>query len=158
MARAFTITFVVCLLMLFVISNVYATRIYKSIDAYGNVTYSSTPPDDAARTERIDIPSNFAPGINIEDNTTIDQYRDVAEELETDRKQREDEREAARKKLQEEEAKREADKPPEPVIRYYPIYLPRHYRRHDRPRKPRRHPRQPRRQPPGPEPLPAPQH
>ena len=142
---------------LLLVPNALATRIYKSIDSYGNVTYSSIPPDDAAKVEKIDVPTNFDVDADTADNSAIDKIKATAEELAADRKQREQEREAARKKLAEEKAKTPAEKPPETVIHYYPVYPPYHHYP-GKPRPPHPHPpRRPRPQPLAPQQSPAPE-
>lgn len=140
------------------VSDTQATKIYKSIDAYGNVTYSSFPPLDATLTERIEVPTNFDVDTEPQDTSTYDEIKAAGKVLEEDRKQREQEREAARKKLEEEDAKKQAQIPPRPVIRYYPLY-PIWHHRHGR-HKPPHHPPRPRPHPPRPQPqppIPAPQ-
>lgn len=145
-AHAFILVSVVFMLTLFAINNVHASRIYKSVDAEGNVTYSSRPPENATHTERIIIPASIYPNTGNNGNSTLDQFRDVAAELEKDRKQREADREAALKKQRDEEARRQAARPQEPVDRYYPVYIvPRHHE--PRPQHPPQHPRLPQGQP-----------
>jgi len=137
------------MLTLLVSSDAQAVRIYKSIDAAGNVTYSSTPPDDASQIEKIIVPAESDADANTADNIIIDQIRAAADELEQDRKLREAERETARKNVLAEEAVNQAKKPPEPVIQYYPVYPPGYFRPERRrpshshqppPRPPRSHP------------------
>ena len=128
------------MITLYVASYAQADRIYKSIDAAGNVTYSAIPPEDAVQIQSIIVPVTDASDSTTADALIIDQIRAAADELEQDRKQREAEREMARKDLQAEEAAKQAQKPPEPVIYYYPVYPP-IYNHPGRPRPP--HPHQP---------------
>ena len=115
----------------------HATRIYKSIDADGNITYSSVPPTDAKHIEKMHVPSNFDVGAESKDSTKLDSIKAAAEQLEADRKQREQEREEARKKLAEQETKKPTEVPPEREIHYYPVYPPYYYPYPGRPRPPR---------------------
>ena len=138
---------VLCVLGCSYASFAHATRIYKSIDADGNITYSSVPPTDAKHIEKMHVPSNFEVESTSQDTSNLDQIKAAAEQLEADRKQREQEREEARKKLAEQEAKKPIEKPPEREIHYYPVYPPYYYPRPGRPRPPHPHPRPPRPQP-----------
>jgi len=144
--------FVILLIMgsIFIVPA-HATRIYKSIDADGNVTYSSTPPADAKQTKKMDVPTNYDIGSTPKDTSNLDAIKAAAKELEADRLKREDEREQARKKSLE-ESQKPAEKPPEKVIHYYPTYPPYYYP--GRPRPPR--PPHPGPRPPPREPKPAP--
>ena len=134
------------------ITLAHATRIYKSIDANGNVTYSSVPPENAEHVEKMHVPNNYNVDSSSTDTSNFDQIKAAAEELEADRKQREQEREEAREKLAEKEATKPAEKPPEREIHYYPAYPPYYYPYPGRPRPPR--PPHPRPRPPQPAPLP----
>ena len=145
--------------MLILTSNTQATRIYKSIDADGNVTYSSTPPDDATQIQRIDLPPAPVAEPDTGGNSIIEKIKAAAHELENDRKQREQEREAARKALAEEETKQPPAEPAESTIHYYPAFPP-YYRHPGKPRpphppryRPRPHPHPPVHELPG---MPAP--
>ena len=136
-------------------TTAHASRIYKSIDADGNVTYSSTPPPDAVQIEKMQVPINFDIDSPPKDTTMLDEIKATAEQLEADRKQRQEEREAVRKKA--EEASKPAEKPPAPEIHYYPMYPIYYYPYPGRPRPPRPphpHPRPP---PLKPQPTPLPQ-
>lgn len=143
--------------MLILTGNTHATRIYKSTDADGNVTYSSTPPDDAAQIERINLPPVPVAKPDSGGNSIIEKISAAARELENDRKQREQEREAARKALVEEETKQSPAEPAQSTIHYYPAFPP-FYRHPGKPRPPhspryRPHPHPPLHEPPG---MPAP--
>lgn len=141
-------------LMLLSSNNVHAVRIYKSIDAQGHVTYSSTPQIDAVQSERIDVTSDYDAGTSTAHKAIIDEIRAAAAQLEEDRKQREQARETARNKVQEAEATKQAATPAQPVINYYPVN-PWVGVRPYRPRPPRHHlphPVSPRGQPPAPAP------
>lgn len=127
--------------LIMLVSNLaQADQIFKSIDARGMVTYSSYPPGDAVYTERINISYENQSGNYKVADESLDQFRDIAEKLATDRKQREDEREAAQKQLQEAAGESQAAYQSEPFIyHYYPVYIiQRHHRHHKKPRKHRR--------------------
>ena len=136
------------------VSFTYAARIYKSIDAEGNVTYSSIPPPDAMQIEKIHIPSNFAVDSASGESSTLDDIKAAGEQLESDRKQREKEREEARKKLAEKETQ-QPEQPPPREIHYWPAYPPYYYPpvRPRPPRPPYPYPPPPR----PPRPVPSPQ-
>ena len=129
-------------LMLLPINHVHATRVYKSIDAEGNVTYSSTPPTDAVETEKIDVPTDYDAGTSTAHKTMIDEIRAAATQLEADRKQRERARETARIQVQEAEETKQGATPAQPVINYYPVN-PLGFVHPHRPRPPRHHPPHP---------------
>jgi hypothetical protein len=141
-ARALAAIFVVGGLMLLPINGVHATRVYKSIDAKGHVTYSSSPQIDAIETERIDVSTDYDAGTSTAHQAIIDEIRAAATQLEEDRKQREQARETARNRVQESEAKKQAATPAQPVINYYPVN-PLGFVRPHRPRPPRHRPPHP---------------
>ena len=143
---------IVCLLSVMMVCDARAGQIYKSIDAFGHVTYSEHPPEDAKQVEKIDVPKNYDVDMQNVDSTRHDEIKAAAEELEEDRKQREQEREAARKKLADEEAK-QAKQPAEPEVYHHYIYPP-HRQFPGRPRPPR--PRPPIAPVPEPRPRPLP--
>ncbi len=139
--------FVVCILTLIKENMVLARQVYKSVDAEGNVTYSSTPPKEAVQTERMSVSGKGNATYINQNNDNIEKMKNLAGEMEKERMQRRDDRSAANKKREEERAKRDAEEakkraenPPEPEIRYYPVYIP---RRHPpgRPNRPRPEPR-----------------
>lgn len=145
---------VLCIVGHMVIAPAHATRIYKSIDADGNVTYSSTPPADAKQIEKIAVPSNYDIDSTPSDTSNLDAIKAAAEELEADRLQRQEEREQARKKSLEETPK-PPEQPPEKEIHYYPVYPPYYYPGRPRPPRPPHYgPRPPPREP---KPAPFPQ-
>jgi|GEM_PF-1986796 len=148
-ARAFGPALLVGVLLLLPIHNVHATRVYKSIDAEGNVTYSSTPQTDAVETEKIDVPTDYDAETSSAHKAIIDEIREAATQLAEDRKQREQERETARIQAQEAEEPKQAATAVQPVINYYPVN-PLGLVHPHRPRPPRHHPppRPPRWQPP----------
>jgi len=125
------------LLPLFWCGHVCATPIYKSVDAAGNVTYSASPPADAVQFERVEMPDEGDVGSSAAHAAVIDEIRATADLLESERKQREQAREAARAK-RESEADKQVTLPPQPVIQYYPVY-PARFRYPHRPRS-HRHP------------------
>jgi hypothetical protein len=127
-------------LILLLPDHSYAKRIYKSIDEEGNVTYSASPPENARQIEKLFIPESSQSGA-VSANTSHDEIRAAAEELEEDRKQREQERENARIKAEEQEARQQAQQPVVEHHHYYPV-VPLYHHRHHRPR-PARHPRHP---------------
>ncbi|MBI1422283.1 MAG: DUF4124 domain-containing protein [Gammaproteobacteria bacterium] len=113
-----------------------ATRIYKSIDAAGHVTYSATPPADAVQTETMQVSGEYDIDSSSAHDAIMEDIRKTAAQLEQDRKQREQARDDARA----DEAEPPAASPPQPtVIQYYPVYPPRNFYPH-RPHPPR-HPR-----------------
>jgi hypothetical protein len=124
-------------------NSVLADRIYKSIDAAGNVTYSSHPPKDAVNIEKIEVPTNYDVAPDARSN--FEAIKDTADAFESERKQREAERKAAQEK--EEAAAREAEKaqPVEKEIHYYPVYPPNYYPGHSH--QPRPHHPKPKPQP-----------
>lgn len=131
---------------------VVAARIYKSVDEFGNVTYSSHPPKDAVKTEKISLPTNYDAGKDAGAMGNIEAIKQTADQFEAERKQREDERKAAQKELEEAEKKAqvEKEKPPEKEIRYIHVYPPYNY--------PGKHPHpRPHPHPPRPKPTPLPQ-
>lgn len=137
-ARVFAPALLAGVFMLLPISHIHATRIYKSIDAEGHVTYSSTPQTNAVATEKIDIPTEYDPGTNTAHKAIIDEIRAAAAQLEEDRKQREQARETARIQVQEAEGPKQAATAEQPVINYYPVNPPGYFRPY-RPRPPRHH-------------------
>lgn len=100
----------------------YATPIYKSVDAMGNVTYSATPPVDAVQSERMAVSGEEDVDSSAAHAAIIDEIRATAALLEADRKQREQARETARVKQQHDEDSKQESLPPQPIIQYYPVY------------------------------------
>ena len=144
----------VCLgLVLLVSGQTHAKRIYKSVDAEGNVTYSSKPAEDAKHIERIYIRQDYYSDVSDSTNTTHEDIKAAAEELEKDRKQRSKDRETARLKQEKQEAPIQAKQPVVERRYYYPLVPLYHYHRHPRhPARPIRPPHQG--HPPRPEPNP----
>lgn len=135
-----TVMAMVCgMLLLLPCSQVHADRIYKSIDAQGHVTYSSTPSADAVQTESIVITSEYDPTTSKAHEAMIDEIQALADQLEQDRIQREQARAMARRNIEEEAAK-QAPTSMQPVIEYYPVY-PLGFMRQPRLRPPRHPPR-----------------
>jgi hypothetical protein len=88
------------------ISTVWAQPVYKSVDKEGNITYSSTPPEDAKHVEDTGIVSSHSdPNTDPEDD--VERVKQAAEELERDRKARE-----SRRAKQKEAAAQEPPKAP----------------------------------------------
>ena len=127
--------------VLLLTQHAQATRIYKSVDAAGNVTYSSLPPGDAVSIEKITISPDYDVTSSADTKANIDAIKQTADQLEKERKQREQERKAAQKET-EEAANKQAKAPPETVIHYYPVYPFYYYP--GRPFPPRPHPPRPR--------------
>lgn len=123
-----------------------ATRIYKSTDEHGNVTYSSHPPKEAVSIEKISVPANYDVNENAAAIDNINAIKQTADQFEAERLQRERERKAEQKELEEQERKQaEQAKPPEKEIRYVPVYPPYNYPGHHHPRpQPRPKPHHPR--------------
>ncbi|KPJ91315.1 MAG: hypothetical protein AMJ53_11950 [Gammaproteobacteria bacterium SG8_11] len=71
-----------------VTTTLWAQPVYKSVDQDGNVTYSSTPPEDAKHVEDTGIVSSPTAGA-VDD---VEKIKQAADELERDRKARESER------------------------------------------------------------------
>jgi hypothetical protein len=143
------ILFVCAGLVLLVPDQAQANRIYKSVDAEGNVTYSSSPPEDARRVEKMDISKSFQPDSSVSKNSTYDEIKAAADELEKDRKQRETQRENARIKQEQQEASKQAQQPIVEHRYYYPI-VPLYHHHHHRPRPSRRAHHPPQTRPPKP--------
>ncbi len=128
-------------LLLLNISYTCATPIYKSVDAAGNVTYSATPPADAVEFERMEVPDEDDAGSSATHAAMIDEIRATADLLESERKQREQTREAARAS-EETKTDERVELPPQPVIQYYPVYpYPYRFRYPHRPHTQRHPPR-----------------
>lgn len=125
---------------------VTAARIYKSVDEFGNVTYSSYPPKEAVKTEKISVPTNYDAGKDAGAMANIEAIKQTADQFEAERKQREEERKAAQKELEEEKKLAEKEKPPEKEIRYIPVYPPNYYYPGKHPH-PKPHPHSPRPKP-----------
>ena len=110
-----------------------ASPVYKSVDADGNITYSTIPPKDATDIEKMNVSGTGQSGTQNQANSNIEQMKDLAEELEKDRLQLQGDREAANKKREESQAKKQVEedrekaeqKAAEPQEHYYPVYVPR---------------------------------
>ncbi|VAW93654.1 hypothetical protein MNBD_GAMMA21-3039 [hydrothermal vent metagenome] len=115
------------------VNSANARQVYKSVDAEGNITYSSSPTEDATQTEKMRVTGRGQPVTESQGNSNIEQIKDLAGEMEKDRIQRQDDREAANKKRDEAQARKQAEaakkqaqqKAAEPQERYYPVYVPR---------------------------------
>lgn len=141
-----------CLLGAALSANIPAAeRIYKSVDADGNVTYSSRPPTDAVDVKRITLPENYAPGSDAEAAANREAIKQAVDQYATERKQRERERKEEERRLAEEE-RRQAEKAQaqEKEIHYYPAYPM--YRYHGRPHPPAQQPPSSQPRPPQPRP------
>ena len=121
--------------------HAYATRIYKSVDANGNVTYSSRPPSDAVTIEKITLTRDYDVTPDTDTLANIDAIKQTADKLEQERMQREKKRKEAQAEA-EKQAKKQTNTPPETVIRYYPVYPFYYYP--GKPYPPRPHPHRPR--------------
>ncbi|WP_455212302.1 DUF4124 domain-containing protein [Kaarinaea lacus] len=100
-------------------SSLWSQPVYKSVDKEGNVTYSSTPPEEAQHIEDTGIVSSPTDPNASADND-IERVKQAADELEQDRKTRENQR----AKQKEAAAAQEKEKTPaeKPVIqRHRPI-------------------------------------
>ena len=94
----------IAILLLIGMSTAMADKIYKSVDADGNVTYSSQPPDDSVNVERIRV----APSPGEEElRAAQERERRISESANTLADQRE-QREEARRKADREAAERQA--------------------------------------------------
>jgi hypothetical protein len=143
-ARALVTVGLYSSLLLLCCSHAHATRIYKSIDAEGNVTYSATPPAEAVQTETMQVTTEHDAGSGTAHDAIVDEIRATAAQLEKDRKQREQARDLVRAKEEKADAAEPESAPP-PIIRYYPVY-PMGFlqRQHSHPhRHPRTHQRSP---------------
>ena len=117
---------------LFEKNSVYASQVYKSVDAEGNISYSYTPPKEAIQTEKMNVPVTAKPVEMTPQKSNIEQMKELADEMEKERIQRKDDRAAVRKKQDEaldkkqaEEEKKQAEKKAaEQQNRYYPVYVP----------------------------------
>jgi hypothetical protein len=77
-------------IFIFLLSTVLAQPVYKSVDKDGNVTYSSTPPEEAHHVEDTGIVSRPTPEAGAEND--VERIKRTADELEQDRKARENKR------------------------------------------------------------------
>jgi len=119
----------------------HAGDVYKYLDAQGNVTYSATPPPIPLSFEVIHISDE--PESAGDHAASIDEIRDMAEQLEKDRKQREEARAAARQAQEQEGEARETTEPPGQIY-FYPVYPPAFRHRHgSTPSHPHHRPRRP---------------
>ncbi len=134
------LSMVVSILIIFTVDKTHASRVYKSTDAEGNVTYSSTPPKNSAQTEKLNIQSKGHSTMKDSSNSNIEQIKNLAGEMEKERLQRQSDRAAAnqkreleqtKKRQQEqnkkraEDARKQAEREAELKDRYYPLYIPR---------------------------------
>ena len=76
---------------IFLSSAVLAQPVYKSVDKDGNVTYSSTPSEEAHHVEDTGIVSSPTPEAGADGD--VERIKRAADELEKDRKARETKRE-----------------------------------------------------------------
>lgn len=115
-------TQVLCAIVLLLLTPAsHASRIYKSINADGSITYSSRPPDDAVSIEEITLPSDFDMTHEAETRANFEAIKKAADQLENERKQREQKRQAERKQAAEESGKPDKE-PPATIIQYYPVF------------------------------------
>jgi hypothetical protein len=103
---------------IFVSSTVLAQPVYKSVDKDGNVTYSSTPPEEAKHVEDTGIVSRPTPEAGADDD--IERIKRTADELEQDRKARETTREKQKAAAEAEEKAKQPVKKTE-IKRHRPI-------------------------------------
>jgi len=119
----------------------HAEDVYKYLDAQGNVTYSASPPPIPLSFEIIHISDE--PESVGDHAATIDEIRDMAAQLEKDRKQREEARAAARQAQEQESETRETTESPGQIY-FYPVYPPAFTHRHvPTPSHPHHSPRRP---------------
>lgn len=103
---------------IFVSSAVLAQPVYKSVDKDGNVTYSSTPPEEAKHVEDTGIVSRPTPEAGADDD--IGHIKRTADELEQDRKARETKRKQQKTAAEAEEKAKQPAKKTE-IKRHRPI-------------------------------------
>ncbi|WP_455203765.1 DUF4124 domain-containing protein, partial [Kaarinaea lacus] len=95
--------------LMFCINNVLAQTVYKSVDKEGNITYSSTPPEDAKQVEDTGIVSSPTPsGSGDTAGDDVERIKKAADELEQDRKAREKQREKEKREIANQEKKEKA--------------------------------------------------
>lgn len=113
-------------------ASLHAAVVYKFLDADGSVVYSASPPPVPLRFEIIDIPDR--PDTLESDKVNYDEIRDMAAQLEKDRKQREQARAAAREAQEQIPSPGPSPQPSAPLY-FYPVYPPFYnYRHHSYPR------------------------
>ena len=70
----------------------YSDTIYKSIDEQGNVTYSSTPPDNAVKTKNIKLPKSQTDSASGDQQRRQQNMQEVTDDLAKSRAEREKQR------------------------------------------------------------------
>jgi hypothetical protein len=99
--------------------TIWAQPVYKSVDKEGNITYSSTPPEDAQHVEDTGIVSSPSdPNAGADDD--IERVKRAADELERDRKARESKR-AVKKEAAAAQKKQKAPEQKPVIQRHRPI-------------------------------------
>jgi hypothetical protein len=105
-----------------------ATKVYKTVDESGVVSFSDTPPEQGD-AEVLKI-SSATPEPDVDRQANLDAMRDTTDRMATDRR----EREKHRAELKEIAAKKQAESTPQPTYtEYYPAY-PGSYLRPGRPK------------------------
>jgi hypothetical protein len=107
--------------------------VYKSIDANGNVTYSSTPPPDAARAVAIELTAPPAPTEIEAAQQRAQALQELGDQASREREERSAALAGARQAAQEEAARQQSAEPPPEAANYggygwgfpaYPRYPP----------------------------------
>jgi hypothetical protein len=102
--------------------------VYKSIDANGNVTYSSTPPPDAARAEAIELTPSPAPTEIEAAQQRAQALQELGDQASSEREERSAQLAEARQAAREEAARQQPAEPPSQAASYggygwgFPIY------------------------------------
>ena len=107
--------------------------VYKSIDANGNVTYSSTPPPDAARAEAVELTPPPAPTEIEAAQQRAQALQELGDQAYREREERSAELAESRRAAREEAARQQSAEPPPEAANYggygwglpaYPGYPP----------------------------------
>jgi hypothetical protein len=119
---------------LLVAANAAAQQaVYKSIDANGNVTYSSTPPPDAARAEAVELTPPLAPTEIEAAQQRAQALQELGDQASREREERSAQLAEARQAAREEAARQKSAEPPPEAPDYggygwgfpaYPGYQP----------------------------------
>lgn len=113
---------ILVILLIFWANNVLAQTVYKSVDKEGNVTYSNTPPEDAKKVEDTGIVSSPTPsGSGDASGDDVERIQKAADEMERDRKAREQQREKEQKEIAKQEQKEKAPTETDIPQRHRPI-------------------------------------
>ena len=107
--------------------------VYKSIDANGNVTYSSTPPPDAARAEAVELTPPPAPSEIEAAQQRAQALQELGDQASREREERSAQLAESRQAAREEAARQQSAEPPPGAADYrgygwafpaYPGYPP----------------------------------